>query len=275
LSQEIFTRTLLERNNLSSVGAVMKKTALELTVMLALSLSAATAVQTTKSLPSEDLFNVDLLYAYVQPGAPSAVAVLNFTTISNLTLPSNSGIIEVYTIRVFSKGATVGSKGAIGGAIGLAHLNGSFLMALGMGFGTFSSSEGGGIRFFEAPYEPLNPSLVEPISLSVVRLGWITIEGNSTQTQLYLNETVKHVELSKYQNGYLYNTLFSQDELAQIDPFDPVELTNTPSPSPTPTPTPYEEPTSFPTLLVIASASTVVAVCAGLGLLAYFKKRKH
>jgi hypothetical protein len=252
----------------------MKRTALALIVIFALSLSVTTGVQTTKSLASEDLFNVDLLYAYVQPGTSSAVAVLNFTAISNPTLPFNSGIIEVYTIRVFSRGATVGSKGAIAGAIGLAQLNGSFLMALGMGFGTFSASEGGGIRFFEAPYQPLNPSLVDPISLSVVRLGWITLEGNSAQTRLYLNETVKHVELSKYQNGFLYNTLFSQDELSQIDLFDPLELTNTPLPSPTPTPTPMPSPAlvSPLTSTVIVTVAVLLAVIASL--LLYRRHRK-
>ena len=135
------------------------------------------------------------------------------------------------------------------------------------------------MRFFEAPYEPLNPSLVEPISLSVVRLGWITIEGNSTQTQLYFNETVKHVGLSKYQDGYLYNTLFSQEELAQINLLDPLELTHTTSPSPTPTiptsstPLPSEEP-QLGQDAILGIAVTVAVVCIGLGLLVYLIKRK-
>ena len=257
----------------------MKRIALTLAFIFALSLSAAIQVQTTKSVPSEDLYHVDLLYAFVQPGAPSAVAVLNFTAISNLTLPSSSSITEVYTIRVFSKGATVGSKGAIGGTIGLAQFKGSFLLDLAMILGTFSASGGDNVRFFEAPYEPLYPSLVEPISLSVVRLGWITIEGNSTQTQLYFNETVKHVGLSKYQDGYLYNTLFSQEELAQINLLDPLGLTHTTSPSPTPTiptsstPLPSEEP-QLGQDAILGIAVTVAVVCIGLGLLVYLIKRK-
>jgi hypothetical protein len=254
----------------------LKRIALTLAFIFALSLSAAIQVQTTKSVPSEDLYHVDLLYAFVQPGAPSAVAVLNFTAISNLTLPSSSSITEVYTIRVFSKGATVSSKGAIGGIIGQAQFKGSFLLDLAMSLGTFSASGGDNVRFFEAPYEPLNPSLVEPISLSVVRMGWITIEGNSTQTQLYFNETVKHVELSKYQNGYLYNILFSQNELAQIDPLDPLELTNTPSPLSTPTPTFSPAPTQEPIgqEVILGVAVTVAVLAVGLGLLVYLIKRK-
>jgi hypothetical protein len=267
--------------NVLLFGAVMKRTALALTVILVFLSSAVTGVQTAKASTSEDLFDVDVLYAYVQPGAPHVVAVLNFTAISNLTLPSSSSITEVYTIRVFSRGATVGSKGAIGSTIGHAQFNGSFLINLAMGFGTFSASEGGGMRFFEAPYEPLNPSLVEPISLSVVRLGWITLEGDSAQTQLYLNETVKHVELSKYQNGYLYNTLFSQDELSQIDLLNPLLQSSPPEATPTdqnmgPTSPPTSEPllTQEQTEIILGVTVIIAVLGAGLGLLIYLVRRK-
>lgn len=67
--------------------------------------------QNIESLSSENLFDVDLLYAYVQPEAPSAVVVLNFTRISNVTLSSDSGITEVYTVRIFSGGKRCRCRG--------------------------------------------------------------------------------------------------------------------------------------------------------------------
>ena len=152
-------------------------------------------------------------------------------------------------------------------------------MDLAMSFGHFSSSPGGGLRYFEVTYEPLNPTLVEPIALSVIRLGWITVDGNSTQTHLFRNETTKHVELSKYQNGFLYNTLLPQDQLSQIDLFSPLKSFDATSPTPSSSPALTEKPTispqptpAFPTALIMAfivSASVAIA-----GLLVYFKKRK-
>jgi hypothetical protein len=231
------------------------------------------SVQTAESVASKNLFNVDLLYAYVQPNASSAVAVLKFTSISNVTLPSDSGITEVYTIQVFSRGNVVGTKGAIGCTIG-ESINGSFLMDLAMSFGHFSGSQGGGLRYCEVFYEPLNPTLAELISISVIRLGWITVDGNSTQTNLLHNETITHVELSKYQNGFLYNTLLPQEQLPQIDLFSPLKSFNATSPTPTPTSSPtHQQAEPFPTALVVASVVLVAVI--GIGLLVYFKKRKR
>jgi hypothetical protein len=130
------------------------------------------------------------------------------------------------------------------------------------------------LRHFEVTYEPLNPALVEPIALSVIRLGWITVDGNSTQTDLFLNETIKHVELSKYQNGFVYNTLLPQDQLSQIDLFSPLKSFNATSPTPTPISSPtHQQVEPFPTVPVLA-VTVVAVVLVGAGLLVYFKKRK-
>ncbi len=192
-------------------------------------------VQNPQPLDLEKLFDVDLMYAYIQQGASSAIAVINFTSISNVTLPTDSGVTEVYTIQVFSGGNVVGTKGAIGCSIGK-DVNSSFLMDLAMSFGHFSGAQGGGLRYCEVFYEPLNPALREPISISVIRLGWITVNGNDTQTNLLHNETVTHVELSKYQNGFLYNKLLSQEQLMKTNMFEPLNTSSSNS-SPTSTPT--------------------------------------
>ena len=252
----------------------MKKTALTLMLIFALSLSVATGVQTAKSLPSEELFDVDLLYAYVEPEASNAVTVLNFTKNSNLTLPANSGITEVYTVQVFSDGNEVSTKGAIGCQVGKG-IDMELLMDLAMGFGSFGAYANLGLESFEVSYSPLNPALNAPISLNLVRLGCITVEGNSTDVDFSSPETLKHLELTKYQDGFLYNTIFSEEELSQIDLLDPqLELPNTTSPSPeqTPTSSPYPEPAEQETMFGVAI--TIAVIGAGLGLLVYFIKRK-
>lgn len=232
--------------------------------------------QNVESLSSENLFDVDLLYAYVQPGASSAVAVLNFTRISNITLPPDSGITEVYTIEVFSEGKLVPTTtGKIGGIIGGLSWDG--LMDLAMG-GDFGAYERVGLMTLSVEYSPaLYPALIEPISVSLIRLGWITTDGSRNYINFSSHETVKHVELAKYQNGFLYNTLLPQDQLSQIDLFSPLKSFNATSPTPSPDltekPTISPQPTpAFPTALIMAfivSASVAIA-----GLLVYFKKRK-
>jgi hypothetical protein len=232
--------------------------------------------QNVESLSSENLFDVDLLYAYVQPGASSAVAVLNFTRVSNITLPADSGITEVYTIEVFSEGKLVRTTGRIGCEIGRG-IDMDVLMDLAMG-GTFGAYGFVGLMTLSVEYSPvLYPALIAPISVSLIRLGWITVDRNGTDINLSSHETVKHVELAKYQAGFLYNTLLPQDQLSQIDLFSPLKSFNAISPTPSPDltekPTISPQPTpAFPTALIVAfivSASVAIA-----GLLVYFKKRK-
>jgi hypothetical protein len=213
-------------------------------------------VQNPQPLDFEKLFDVDLMYAYVQPGASSAIAVLNFTSISNVTLPNDSGITEVYTIQVFSGGNVVGTEGAIGCSIGK-DVNSSFLMDLAMSFGHFSGAQGGRLRYCTVFYEPLNPTLTEPISISVIRLGWITVNGNATQTNLLHNETAAHVELSKYQNGFLYNKLLSQEQLMKINMFEPLNTAVTPTQTPTSTVPEFSWLAILPLLISLFSLAVV------------------
>jgi hypothetical protein len=60
------------------------------------------------------------------------------------------------------------------------------------------------------------------VTLTVYRLGWVTLNGQSISvTFANSNDAAVQVHLSKFGNGFLCNTIFSQDELAQIDLFNP------------------------------------------------------
>lgn len=109
--------------------------------------------------------------------------------------------------------------------------------------GDFEAYENIGVIPFSVSFSPiLYPDLVEPISLSVVRLGWITVVDNTTDINFSSNETVKQVKLTKYREGFLYNTLLPQEELSKIDLFTPLNSSYITSPTPSATPPPDEAP---------------------------------
>ena len=70
-------------------------------------------------------------------------------------------------------------------------------------------------------------------------------------------------------SGEAYGTSLSTNE--RYTPLEPDS--SLPTPTPTPTSSPIPEPEPFPTTLVIVSVITVAVT--GIGLLVYFKKRKH
>ncbi len=55
------------------------------------------------------------------------------------------------------------------------------------------------------------------ISIDIRRLGYITIEANSTITTPADNTIIQHIELTPYNGGFLYNTMIPQDQLSQTN----------------------------------------------------------
>jgi hypothetical protein len=125
--------------------------------------------------------------------------------------------------------------------------------------------------------------LAEPISIKLVRLGSINVDGNITETNLSNNTTIKRVELEVYQEGFLYNTLLPQEELPKIDPFHPLESPYLVSPTPSqqstaPTATQTEPVSSLQPItnssqiLVAAFIVSISVACVGLF---YYRKHKR
>ena len=192
------------------------------------------SAQTEEPLFSKNLFNADLLYAYVQSGARTAVAIVNFTKVPNITLSNYSGVTEVYTVQVFSGGNLVSRTTKIGGIIGSGIASGVDLINLGMD-GSFWASTNVSLETFTIDYKLTDyPILNEPISVSLIRLGWITTQDHHSEIHFASQdqELVKHAELTTHNEGFLYNTLLSQDQLARLDPFKPLSsYITTPIPS--------------------------------------------
>jgi len=61
----------------------------------------------------------------------------------------------------------------------------------------------------------------ETISLTIRRLGWVLINDGNTTVHYASPEPIAQVQLQNYGDGFIYNKLFTQDELAQINPVMP------------------------------------------------------
>jgi len=63
----------------------------------------------------------------------------------------------------------------------------------------------------------------ETVTISLYRIGWVTFSGNSTEVTLANKELIKEIQLEKYgEEGWLYNNLVPEDELATVDLLRPV-----------------------------------------------------
>ena len=63
----------------------------------------------------------------------------------------------------------------------------------------------------------------ETVVLSLYRIGGVTFSGNSTEVTLANKELINQIQLEKYgEEGWLYNNLVPEDELATVDLLRPV-----------------------------------------------------
>ena len=57
----------------------------------------------------------------------------------------------------------------------------------------------------------------QKISIDISRIGYVTMEGNSTIVTSADTGVIQHIELTPYQGGFLYNTAIPQDQLSQTN----------------------------------------------------------
>jgi hypothetical protein len=63
----------------------------------------------------------------------------------------------------------------------------------------------------------INSGEPEAVYMNVSRLGSVIFSGNSTLVTLSTAEFLGQIQLEKYKDGFLYNKIFSEDTLSQID----------------------------------------------------------
>ena len=270
----------------------MKRTSLAIVLAVAFSISVVMGSQSTRfggvnglqvqTVQSSDLnhqFDVEVVYAYFQDGSYGNV-VFNATRVSDLPL-SSEGVIEVFEAQIYAGGSLIGQK-TVGWRIG-EGLSMDAMMSFTMSLHSFYVTGRTGLTTVSIFYEPLNPVLVEPVHLSVKRLGWITVDGNSIESDLSGDEFVQQVQLDEFKSGFLYNVLVPAEQLSNIDLYRPWESPdpNSPSPNPSSSPIPTMEPTpteetqqTVPFEAIFGVTITVAVIGAGSGLLIFLLKRK-
>jgi len=63
----------------------------------------------------------------------------------------------------------------------------------------------------------------DAIYIDIQRLGWVTFNGNSTVATLAeKGGPIQHIVLTKYGGGFLYNSLFTEDQLPQVNLLSPL-----------------------------------------------------
>jgi len=109
-----------------------------------------------------------------------------------------------------------------GGGGGYTNINwvaGQSIMWPDSGSGSGTTGSSGTARRVSALRE------AETVSITVYRIGAVVFTDNSTVVTTANNEIVEQVQLEKYgEEGWLYNNLVSDDELATVDLFHPVRF---------------------------------------------------
>ena len=203
-----------------------------------------------------DIFDVNVVYAYmerknitvsesdflsasfandtIEITTINRVMCINFTRLSEEVVPCDARI-EVYLIKVYSDEGFIGNLQRYEGIIynkdltGV-HLETDLMKFFGgrplsgggsitnkwdIGQSLIGSSSGGGNTWVPTFGDP------ETIYISVNRLGWVTINGNSNETIILSEpEVVAEAQLEKYRDGFLYNTIIPEDKLANIHPLN-------------------------------------------------------
>jgi len=57
----------------------------------------------------------------------------------------------------------------------------------------------------------------ETLTITIRRIGWVTFTSNSTTVSLANNEIVEQVHLEQFGEGFLYNNVLTEEELATTD----------------------------------------------------------
>ncbi len=82
---------------------------------------------------------------------------------------------------------------------------------------------GTGLGTINGPGDDWNRTAGEPETLTVTlrRIGWVILNNNFTVSHMASSDVVFQIQLEKYRDGFIYNNLFTQEQLSQINPAMP------------------------------------------------------
>jgi hypothetical protein len=193
-----------------------------LTVILVVSGVPYPASQTV-----EPLLKMNLVYAYAK--APYATVILEIERVADLNLNSSTIIADAYGISIFSNGTKVGTQEIVfldGGNLSETlrnPLNSTIQTNLQAYSRIDYAPKKVGESFLESCSITIDNS-VDNISVTVDWLDRITIhETTSIVNNLSIQEkTLVRLSLEEFNDGFLYNTVVSQQQLSHINLFHPI-----------------------------------------------------
>lgn len=196
----------------------------------------------------EQLLNVDLTYACIKENRTNPeIPVVSYFIASNITRMSEDidpcdAKLLVYLVKFYSDNGFGENLGMFEGLIYNHDINetdalhrfnyvdifkteglfGDNALAAGGSFGRWNVGEsrtGGQSGIWYSSYGE-----AETMSIKVTLLGWMSFTGNSTNTVVLQEaKVVTEVQLEKFGDAFLYNTLIPEEELSEFDPdFDPL-----------------------------------------------------
>jgi len=175
-------------------------------------------------------FEFDVLYAYVHSYVSGGVHGLSDYLVFNITFVSDaetdsSDIAETFLVEICSGEQVIG-RGTFGFASNGMFVGGSPDLLLGL------MAEYSAVHMTSSGSWVANKSCLRTnsvtifkitdsgnISVRVQRIEWLST--TSTETNSHSLTLVEQVQLEKFGNGFLYNTIVPEDQLSQIDLFNP------------------------------------------------------
>ena len=85
--------------------------------------------------------------------------------------------------------------------------------------GSFSQSDWENSTWYQQVTATENANV---INIDLCRLGFVTIKGNTTTTTLTNNDVIQNIQLTKYDDGFLYNDI-PTNQLSKINLWIPVK----------------------------------------------------
>ena len=197
--------------------------------------------QTTLDNPQ---FNIDIPYAYIgnywDANTANITRQQNYGWLYSIVFKSTpkveqnsfstNALVDCYTVEISSEKGSVGNVTfSTTNAPGIQPWNFSFQSDQWFNFSTETSygirsyQNGTALGYTNGPAQDWNGTLGKPetLFLTVIRQGGVAINSNEVVVHSANSEIVLKLQLQQYGDGFIYNTLFTQDKLSSIKPIIP------------------------------------------------------
>jgi hypothetical protein len=203
----------------------------------------------TTQLDREPQFDLKVGYAYIDNYWDNNTAKIekNYGWVYSIVLESSpkynlrqfpfnlfpyaDGVSEYYTAEVSSDKGSLGNFSYAASQYTLDALknglriqtNDLFLSKASQSYGAAGNLNGTTIGYIMGPAENLDTLLGKPdsLTLTIRREGWVVLKNNSTTIHLADSEVITEVKLQTYGDGFMYNNLFTKEQLSKINPVMP------------------------------------------------------